>query len=99
MKKLILLFSLILVSQSAFAYVDNQFMKTEQYLVNTGYSAEMAKAITVSHEDPYRDVYVENKAPKTILKRLLHYISPVSETDFDYYNHNSSFNKPSWKDF
>lgn len=99
MKKLILLFSLILVSQSAFAYVDNQFMKTEQYLVNTGYSAEMAKAIAVSHEDPYRDVYKEKKTPIKFLKRVYHYLSPINETDLDYYNHSTNFNKPSWKDF
>ena len=99
MKKLILLFSLILVSQSAFAYVDNQFMKTEQYLVNTGYSAEMAKVVAVNSENPYRETYKEGTKAKDIWKRAVHYFSPSTEADLDFYNHNGNFNKPSIKDF
>lgn len=99
MKKLILLFSLILVAQSAFAYVDNQYMKTERFLVNTGYSAEMAKAITVSNENPYREPYKEGKKAKDIWKRTVHYLSPSYETDLDFYNHSGNFNSPSVKDF
>ena len=99
MKKLILLFSLILVSQSAFAYIDNQFMTTEQYLVNTGYSAEAAKMMTITNQDPYREVHKEGKDIKSILRRAYHYIAPVNEADLDFYNHSGSYNGPSWKDF
>lgn len=99
MKKLVLLFSLILISQSAFAYVDNQFMKTEQYMVNTGYSAEMAKAVKIVHEDPYREPHQEGKDFKSVLRRAYHYIAPSNENDLDFYNHSGSFNGTSWKDF
>ena len=99
MKKLILLFSLILVSQSAFAYVDNQYMKTERFLVNTGYSAEMEKIIKTNSENPYREPYKEGTDGKTIWKRLVHYFSPANETDMDFYNHSGSFNRTSVKDF
>ena len=55
--------------------------------------------ITVSNEDPYREVYTEGKNLKSILRRAYHYIAPVSEADLDFYNHNGSYNGPSWKDF
>ena len=88
-----------MISQSAFAYVDNQYMKTEKYLVNTGYSAEMSKAIAVTSENPYRENYKEGTDAKSLWRRLVHYFSPSTETDLDFYNHSSNYNKPTFKDF
>ena len=99
MKKIALLFSLILVAQSAHAFIDTQHMKSEQFLVNTGYSAEVAKMIAVTAQDPYREVYQEGKDTKSLLRRAYHYIAPVNEADLDFYNHSGNFNGNSWKDF
>ena len=99
MKKIALLFSLILVAQSAHAFIDSQHMKSEQFLVNTGYSAEMSKMIAITSEDTYREPYVEGKKPKDLLKRFHAYIVPGEHSDIDFYNHSGNFNGNSWKDF
>ena len=99
MKKIALLFSLILIAQSANAFVDSQYMKTEQFLVNTGFSAETARMTAVSAEDPYREQYVETKTPKSLLKRFYAYIVPGSYSNIDYYNHSGNFDGIGWKDF
>ncbi len=98
MKKIALLFSLILIAQSANAFIDNQYMKTEQYLVNTGYSAEAARITAITAENPYREPYVESKKPKAVLKRIHRYIVPGQNSDLDFYNHSGSYNNWSWKD-
>ena len=98
MKKLLLLLSLIFVSQSAFAYVDNQFMTTEQFMLNTGFSSEMTKAIQFNNGDVYREPYQEGKDVKSLLKRAYHYISPLNEADLSFYNHSGNYNSTSWKD-
>ena len=99
MKKIVLLFSLILIAQSANAFVDNQYMKTEQYLVNTGYSKEMGVYGSMTHENPYREQYVESKSPVALLKRVHRYLVPGQNSDLDFHNHSGSFDDWSWKDF
>ena len=99
MKKIALLFSLILIAQTAQAFVDNQYMKSEQFLVNTGYSAEVAKMVAVSAENPYREQYVEKPTPKNIFRRIYHYIVPGQGQDLDFYNHSINSNGHSWKDY
>ena len=98
MKKIVLLFSLILIAQSAHAFIDNQYMRTEQFLVNTGFSAEAARMGSIVSEDPYREPYVEGKNPKAVLKRIHRYLVPGQNSDLDYYNHSGSYNNWSWKD-
>ncbi len=98
MKKYALFFSLILIAQSAHAFVENEYMRTEQYLVNTGYSKEMAKMISVTAENPYREPYVEGKTFKDKIRRLSAWLIPTTEADIDFYNHNIQYNNPSWKD-
>lgn len=99
MKKIALLFSLILIAGSAHAFVDNQYMKTEQFLVNTGYSAEMANMASVNSENPYREPYKEGTAKKDKLKRLYHYLVPGQQNNLDFYNHSGSFEGSSWIDY
>ena len=90
--------SIALTDLSAGAFVDNQYMTSPQYLQNTGYSTEVSRMIEVVNQDPYRERYQEPKNVQTILKRCLNYIAPGTYTDLDFYNHNGSYNNPSWKD-
>lgn len=99
MKKIALLFSLILIAGSAHAFVDNQYMKTEQFLVNTGYSAEMANMINVNADNPYREPYQEGKSAKDILRRIHYYLVPNQGNNLDFYNHSGNFNNTTWKDY
>lgn len=99
MRKIALLFSLILIAQSAHAYIDNQYMKEEQFLVNTGYSAEMANMIKVTSEDPYREPYKDSDKFKDKLRRLEHYLFPSRGNNLDFYNHSGSFNGTHYRDF
>lgn len=99
MKKIALLFSIIMLTTvAANAFVDNQYMTTEQYMVNTGYSAEMAKMMAVTNQDPYRDVYVEPKTLSNVAKRIYWYIVPGVKTDYDFYNRSGVYNNTSWRD-
>lgn len=100
MKKIALILTILLsTSLASNAFVDNMYMTSEQYLVNTGYSAEMAKMINVTNQDPYREQYVEDNSFGTKLKRAYSYIAPANYTNMDYYNHSINFNGPNWKDF
>ncbi len=99
MKKLALLFSLILIAQSANAFIDTQYMKTGQFLSNTGYSAEMSNMIDFNSANPYRDAHVEKNDFKSLARRAYHYIVPGQNEDLDFYNHNGNFDNWSWKDF
>ncbi len=98
MKKTALILALLSTSMASYAFIDNQYMTTAQYLVNTGYSAEMAEMMAVTNQDPYREPYVESKTPLGILKRTYNYIVPGVYTDLDFYNHSINFDGPYWKD-
>lgn len=100
MKKIVLILSIFLsVSLTANAYVDSQYLKTEQFLVNVGYSKEMKNMVEITSEDPYREPYQEGKDPRDIARRVYHYIVPGQNGDLDFYNHSGSFNGWSWKDY
>ena len=101
MKKYIILSAamLVITSSVANAYVDNQFMKTEQYMLNTGYSTDMVKMLDQHTLDPYREPYSEPKNASTIWKRIYGYVAPSMYTDLTYYNHDIKFNTTDWKDF
>ena len=98
MKKVFLVLIAAAAGLSADAFVDNQYMTTEQFMVNTGYSAEMSKMMKVTNQDPYREVYVPPKDAKTIYQRAYGYFVPGSYTDHSFYNHSGSFNITSWND-
>lgn len=98
MKKLFIILSVFIVaSLQADAYVDNRFMTTEQYMMNTGYSKEMAKMIGIVGQDPYREPQVSEKGK--FWDRVYNYVAPGVNTDLDFYNHNINFEKPNWKDY
>ncbi len=100
MKKIVLILSALLLTPiMANAYVDSQYTSSEQFLVNTGYSAEAARVLGIVNQDPYREPYVEGKSPKDIARRVYHYIVPGQNGDLDFYNHSGSFNGWSWKDY
>ena len=100
MKKLVLIMALFLTTNVvANAYVDSQFLKTEKFLVNTGYSAEMPRVLSMTGDNPYRDVYVEPTKPKDVFRRIYHYIVPGQNQDLDFYNHSIDNNGWSWKDY
>lgn len=100
MKKVILILSIFLAtSMTANAYVDSQYLTSEQFLVNVGYSAEMKRMIGITADDPYREPYVEGNNPADIARRVYHYIVPGQNGDLDFYNHSGSFNGWSWKDY
>ncbi len=100
MKKISLVLGIFLASAlSSQAFVDNQYMTTEQYLVNTGYSAEMSRIMAITNQDPYREPYKEGKSINELARRLYWYIVPGQNADLDFYNHSGSFNGWSYKDY
>lgn len=97
MKKLALLFSLILIAESAHAFIDTRYMKDAKFLANTGYSAEMARIVDISADNPYREPYSE--ANENIARRIYQYLVPGQNGDLDFYNHSGHFNGWSWRDY
>lgn len=100
MKKLVLALAVVLTAGlSASAFVDNQYMTTPQYMVNTGYSAEMSRMAAIVNQDPYREPQTQQRGFKNFMKKTSNYIIPGTYTDMDFYNHNITLNNPSWRDF
>ena len=102
MKKAALILTLFITSSLASqAFVDNQFMTTEQYVVNTGYSKEMAREMMVVNQDPYRPQFNEKsqRSFKDVTRKMYNYIAPGMYTDYDHYNHSIKFNTVDWRDF
>lgn len=98
MRKIVLVLSLfVATSMGANAYVDNMYMTTEQYMMNTGYSKEMSNMMAVTNQDPYRKPATETKS--SIWHRIYNYVAPGVNTNMDFYNHNINYEKPNWKDF
>ena len=98
MRKLVLILSVfIATSMGSYAYIDNMYMTTEQYMMNTGYSKEMSKMINIVNQDPYREP-VEGTDVK-FWDKVYNYIAPGVNTDMDFYNHNINYTRPNWKDF
>ncbi len=99
MKKIALILTLMFAtSMASYAFIDNQYTKTEQYLQNTGYSAEAAKMTRVVSEDPYREVHKDKNTPLELSRKIYNYLVPGMYTDYDYYNHNINFNTTNWRD-
>ena len=97
MRKIVLILSVfVATSLGANAYIDNMYMTTEQYMMNTGYSKEMSKMMNITNQDPYRETAYSDKGK--FWDRVYNYIAPGVNTDMDYYNHNINFEKPNWRD-
>lgn len=100
MKKIVLVLTLVLsTTMAAHAFIDNQYMTTEQYMMNTGYSKEMAKMMAVTNRDPYREPdSLKKDTPMDVVKKVYNYIAPGMYTDYDFYNYNMKFNTIDWRD-
>ena len=102
MKKAVLFLTMfIATSMASNAFIDNGYMTTEQYLVNTGYSVDMAKEALVVAQDPYRPEFnkKDQRTFKDVTRKIYNYIVPAMYTDYDYYNHSINFNTTDWRDF
>ncbi|MCD7878525.1 MAG: hypothetical protein LUG16_01170 [Candidatus Gastranaerophilales bacterium] len=99
MKKIAILLTGFLAScVCANAYIDNQYMTTEQFLSNVGYSPSISGIIKGRVSDPYREQYVEGTDLKTRLRRAYWYIAP-GENDDEFFNNQSIYtNGYGWKD-
>jgi hypothetical protein len=85
MKKISILALFILMSSGmAFANVNTKDMTTAQYLMNAGYSGNMAKYAELTTRDPYAptdDVY--RKDGVSILKNIWKKIDPTAFEDYN----------------
>lgn len=86
MKKFIYVISFLFVgSLAANAYVDSQYMTTEQFLTNSGFSKDTAKNVSFSKQDPYT---LNDKTDKrTIYQKIYNYIDPCSGASRAYPDH------------
>jgi hypothetical protein len=101
MKKTVLTLTILMaVSMAANAFVDTEYMTTEQYIVNTGYSKDMAKEMMVVKQDPYRPEFSDKdqRSFKDVTRKIYNYIAPTMYTDYNYYNHSIKFNTTDWRD-
>ncbi len=100
-KSVLILIAIFATALTSDAFVDNQYMITEPYLVNTGYSAEMAKELGVIAKDPYRQPHSVNdeRTPADMAKKIYNYLAPGMYTDYDHYNHSINFGTVDWRDF
>ncbi|MDD3237697.1 MAG: hypothetical protein PHV37_06325 [Candidatus Gastranaerophilales bacterium] len=95
-KTLYILLGLLIATTTANAYVDNQYMLSEQYTVNTGLSKEMARELQIKAKDVYSPL-PEKADTRTWYMKLYNYVDPVSNTNFDYPGHDLK-NYNSWED-
>lgn len=100
-KSILILIAIFTTALASNAFVDNQYMLTEPFLVNTGYSAEMSKELGVIARDPYREPHTvyDERTPIDIAKKIYNYVAPGMYTDYDHYNHSIKFNTTDWRDF
>ena len=101
MKNLLFVLGLLSVcSLSAQAFVDSQYAVTEQYMLNSGYSAEAAKYAELSTRDPYAptdDIYPKH-SPKRFLIQLWKKIDPVAFPEYNTRWHQIKYT-PSFYDY
>lgn len=81
---------------SAHAYVDSQFMTSEQFLINSGYSKEISKVTNIKKQNSYSPL-PEKTDNRTILKKLYNYLDPCSGADVTFPNHDINFDA-NWRD-
>ena len=97
MKKLIYTFVfLIATTTAANAYVDSQYMTSEQYLINTGYSKEMARVTKMQTTNPYQKL-TEEKDKRKFYQKAYEYIDPCANQFDTFPRHDTKFNS-NWQD-
>ena len=106
MKKFILIASLLLITQNTTcAVLSDAEITTPEYLINSGYSTEMADMVTVqkarSTSTEYNSIRPvkrckQNKVTR-FFRRCLEYIDPALDDD-SFYNHDIIF-EPNINDF
>ena len=94
MKKLLLTFGLIsLANLAANAHIESQHTITEQYMLNSGYSADVAKWVELTSRDPYAptdDLYPKYSA-KRFFKYLWKKIDPTAFPDDNFEWHSIKY--------
>ena len=91
--------SAILGQTAVFAHIDSNHMRTEQYMLNNGYSAEMARMAQIISYDVYAptdDARFEH-TPKRFLKILWKKIDPMAFPEENTFWHDIQFS-PSFYD-
>lgn len=97
MKKLLYLFIILgMTSVSAQAYIDSNYMTSEQFLINRNFSKLMFKTIQSQTKDPYAPL-VEKTDTRSVYEKIYHYIDPAGSGDYYYPVHNIKFNSD-WED-
>ncbi len=102
MKKIVLVLAIMIsTTMTANAFIDNQYMTTEQYMVNTGYSKEMSRLMAVVNQDPYRPMHdnSDERNLRDLSRKVYNYLIPAMYTDYDFYYHNINNNTVDWRDY
>ena len=95
MKKILICLAIsTLTVLSANAHIDNEHMTTQQYMLNSGYSSDMAKYAEISTRDPYAptDDIHPVKSPKSFFKDVWQKIDPTSFPDHNFTWHKIQMN-------
>lgn len=86
MKKIIMALGIIILSSlTAEAFVDTGHMTTKQYMLNSGYSSNMATMAEITTRDPYAptdDLYPE-RSTKRFLQLFWKKIDPAAFPDIN----------------
>lgn len=95
MKKLILSIAVLLTtSLCANANIDSDFIKSEQYFLNAGYSEQTAEFVSLTNRDPYSptdDIYPK-KTVKTYCQLLWKKIDPTAFPELNNVWHDTKLN-------
>lgn len=85
--------SVIFGQAACFAHIDSNHMQTEQYMLNNGYSAEMAKMSRIITHDVYAptDDARFQHTPKRFLKILWKKIDPMAFPDENTFWHDIQY--------
>ena len=97
MKKFLYIIPVLVVTSIASqAAIDSNHMSTEQFLINTGYSADVANTLEAQKRNPYGP-YKEQRDTRTFWMKLYNYIDPVSNGNRTFPIHDTKINS-NWQD-
>lgn len=96
MKKFTIALGLMMLmsSQASYAAIDAEYMTSEQYMLNTGYSKYMTDMAQITTRDPYQptdDIYPK-KSPKRFFQMLWKKVDPVAFPDVNQNMHDIQLN-------